>query len=164
MKGYAKFSRDRNYRYLLGRLWEPEDEAITLTWVMLNPSTADASRNSPTIRKCIEFTRREGYGGLWVVNLFALRSPDSSLLRDWPDPVGPSNDAWLLWAVKQSPTTVLAWGSKGAHWPMRVTQVMEMLQYREPHKCLGRTGSGQPRHPLMLDNNTRFEDYGQKDS
>src|SRR5438105_250311 len=72
--GSAWFSPDKQYRYLLTRSWDHIPQAMT--WIMLNPSTADAFRDDPTIRRCISFARREGCGSIRVVNLFALRATD----------------------------------------------------------------------------------------
>jgi hypothetical protein len=72
----ARLSECGTWRYYLARHWAPKGEA--LAFVMLNPSTADATVDDPTIRRCIGFARRDGYAGLVVVNLFALRSTESS--------------------------------------------------------------------------------------
>jgi hypothetical protein len=67
-----------DYRYKLTRVW---DAALsTLTFVLLNPSTADAVQVDPTLRRCMAFARREGYGGLDVVNLYAFRTKDPKVL------------------------------------------------------------------------------------
>src|ERR1700722_11579781 len=99
MAGEAVISEDGLYRYVLSRRWA---DGPVLPWIMLNPSTADASRNDPTLTRVIRQTIRRRlrgipYGGACVLNLYALRSPDPSVLRDaqWrgdPDPVGPDND------------------------------------------------------------------------
>lgn len=157
VKGLAKFSEDRHYRYVLGRIW---DEGATLTWIMLNPSTASASKNDPTIWQCIAFTKAWGYDGFYVVNLFGKRSPDPKVLRKWPDPVGPDNDKWIDWAVRQSATTMLAWGANAKYYPEREKQVVKRLvQQRRTLKCLGHTKGGHPMHPLRLSRQLKMVEY-----
>ena len=60
------------YRYSLWREWNPD--AAQITFIMLNPSRADATNDDPTIRRCINFASSWGYGYLEVVNLFAYRT------------------------------------------------------------------------------------------
>ena len=61
------------YRYLLWREWNAK--LPRLLWILLNPSTADERVDDPTLRRVLGFSRSYGFGGLEVVNLFALRSP-----------------------------------------------------------------------------------------
>ncbi len=68
---------------------------------MLNPSTADASVDDPTIRRCMGFSRRLGYQGMVVVNLFAWRSPKPSELSKADDPVGPDNNWHIEEAIEE---------------------------------------------------------------
>jgi hypothetical protein len=123
-----------------------------LVFVMLNPSTADASVDDPTIRKCVGFAKRNGYGGILVVNLFAYRATEPRDL--WRaaqeiDIVGPKNDEWILEATYGRPT-VLAWGAQARGWK-RPDEVTAMLQVMDRSLfVLGRTIDGIPRHPLML--------------
>src|SRR6266404_7428098 len=73
----ALFSKCGRYRYLLWRTLRQRDvSAGSIVWLMLNPSTADASSDDPTIRRCLGFTRAWGYRRLLVVNLFAWRTGD----------------------------------------------------------------------------------------
>jgi hypothetical protein len=160
VRGLAKFSddKDRMYRYVLGRIWDPE--GLPLVWIMLNPSIASASKNDQTIHQCIHFSRELGYGGLWVVNLFALRSSSPDMLHIMKDPVGPDNDKWINWAVSQSTQPVVAWGRNARHWPERTNYVLEYLRrIRMPLRCLGLTKDGYPKHPCRISRITKFEIY-----
>jgi len=106
----AGFSPCGCYRYWLTRTWDESRSAVC--WLMLNPSTADATRDDPTIRRCIGIARRWGHGGIVAVNLFALRATDPAELVRAVDPVGPENDA----AVRSHTAglrVIAAWGSKG---------------------------------------------------
>ena len=134
------------YRYKLSRIWNSDKPMVM--FIMLNPSTADADVDDPTIRRCIGFARSWGYGGLWVGNLFALRSshPGDLLLAD--DPVGSQNNAALKSMADRSDQVVVAWGSFAAKFPAQEAQVREMFRLRL--YCLATTKDGHPRHPLYL--------------
>jgi hypothetical protein len=69
----AEISEDGKYRYALMRMW---DDKPLMMFCMLNPSTADATKDDPTIRRCIGFAKDRGYGGIYVVNLMAYRATD----------------------------------------------------------------------------------------
>jgi hypothetical protein len=144
--GGATFSADGRYRYRLWRRWDRSRPMVA--FVMLNPSTADARRDDPTIRRCVAFARRWGYGGIEVVNLFALRATDPGELRVAKDPSGPGNARHVGRALAAASLVVLAWG---AHRALRdpPTLARRLLSLRRPH-CLGLTRSGEPRHPLYL--------------
>ena len=139
------------YRYWLHRMDDCEDPfATSAVFLMLNPSTADASLDDPTIRRCRRFAKDWGDDGLVVGNLFALRSTDPAQLLTHPDPIGPHNDNWLRLMAERHATVVCAWG---AH-PMAVergAQVARMLiDNGVTLWCLGTTKSGAPRHPLYV--------------
>jgi hypothetical protein len=155
MTGGAAFSRDRRYRYRLWRRWDRSRPAIA--FCMLNPSTADARRDDPTIRRCIGFAREWGYGGIEVVNIFALRATDPRELRSARDPVGPRNDAFMLRAAAQSPV-VIAWGVHGALRDRGAT-ALRLFGPRARLLALGRTRSGAPRHPLYLRRDAEAVEY-----
>lgn len=142
----AVFDAARVYRYRLWRAWGPGDRVL---WLMLNPSTADESVLDPTLRRCEGFTRRWGYDGFEVANLFALRSTDPSGLYAVPDPVGPDNDQAIRGAAERCPVIIAAWGAEPIAMVRSATILDEVLRGRRV-ECLGVTKGGQPRHPLYL--------------
>lgn len=158
MKGWAHISKDRKYRYILGRRWGPGDPIV---WVMLNPSTATGTCDDPTIRRVIGFTGSWGYKAFFVVNLFAFRSPDPVEMMVEPDPVGPQNDRYIKAAVSGAPLIVVAWGGK--RFPKRIKEVAEGPLAGMPLHCLGTTKLGQPKHPLYLANKTELQPWKYSD-
>jgi hypothetical protein len=141
----ATFDPTRTYRYTLERHWGDAKPAV---FVMLNPSTADAFVEDPTIRRCQAFAKREGCGGLIVVNLFALRATDPKALYSHPDPVGPLNDGIVHEAHYQGSPVIAAWGVHGTL-NGRSAAVCSLLEFCDLH-VLGLTKDGHPRHPLYV--------------
>lgn len=139
----ATFDERETYRYRLWRVWDPN--APRLAFVMLNPSTADASSLDPTCRRCVGYARAWGYGGVEIGNLFALRSTDPSALADHSDPVGPRNDDHLRRLCAQADGVVAAWGTNGAldDRGRRVAELLETQLW-----ALDTTAAGHPIHPL----------------
>ncbi len=144
MQRAAEISECGQYRYALGRQW---GDGQTVAFIMLNPSTADADRDDPTITRCIHFARSWGYGGLVVANLYAYRATDPSELWRTADPVGPENDEHLTRVAAGCALLVAAWGANAK--PGRIAQVLALPGMGRLH-ALGLTKAGQPRHPLYL--------------
>lgn len=145
----AVISEDGMYRYQLWRIWDSGKPLLNI--IGLNPSTADAETNDPTLRRCMDFAKRDGFGGIYLTNLFAFRSPDPFDLQDAADPTGPSNDRYLVETAKQCTEVLLAWGNGGSYL-QRDKEVRGLLKRR--CLCLGITGQEQPRHPLYLKGDT----------
>lgn len=139
--GSAVISECTAYRYELRRWWNEHPDFMV--WIMLNPSTADASTSDPTIGRCCDYARRWGYSGIKVYNLFALRSTDPKRLRYHPDPIGPENDRYIKKAIGDHPI-VAAWGNHGV-FRGRGDEVVAMIPGME---CFGLTIKKQPVHPL----------------
>lgn len=146
----ASFSPDRRYRFALWRFW---DERPKVMFVCLNPSTADEIKNDATVRRCIAFAHQWGYGGVYVCNIFGLRSTNPKGLFVEPDPVGRGNDLVMITIRKRVEKAVAAWGNHGTFGD-RWKRVVENLA---PLWCFGLTKLGQPKHPLYLGNNTELE-------
>jgi hypothetical protein len=138
------------YRYELGRIWDAL--LPTMVWIMLNPSTADADLNDPTILACMEFARNNGCGSIVVVNLFAFRSPHPKVMVAADDPVGPLNAARLISvfasAYQHEAPVIAAWGTNGGYLG-RDAQVKALAESMGVDlQCFGVTKDGHPKHPL----------------
>lgn len=142
------------YRYLLWRRWADAD---SLLFIMLNPSTADAAQDDPTIRRCIGFARAWGFGGVEVVNLFAWRATLPRDLARARAPVGPHNDRAIVEAAARSRAVIAAWGVHGAL-RGREAEVARLLASTRL-RCLGTTIEGAPRHPLYVAAKVRTADF-----
>ena len=107
----AKLSDCRKYRYALWRTWDAEKPFVM--FIGLNPSTADETEDDPTIRRCINYAKDWGYGGLCMVNLFAFRATEPNDMKNAIDPIGPENDEWLKNLSKDAGVIIGAWGNHG---------------------------------------------------
>ena len=150
MTGDAVISECGQYRYFLQRPSEiANPDTGPAVFLMLNPSTADATVDDPTIRRCRSFAKRWGCAGIIVVNLFAYRSTDPKGLRSAIDPIGPENDEHLM-NVALRGDIVCAWGGNAPE--NRVKEVVALLKKFKRCRllCLGTTTTGAPRHPLYV--------------
>lgn len=159
MQKTAAISACGQYRYRLTRIWD--QDASVLPIVMLNPSTADAEVDDPTIGRCISFAQREGFGGILVVNLFAYRAAAPDDMRAAEDPIGPENNNTLRAvfgeAAGRGSSVLAAWGTNG-DFNSRDAEVRSLAQEVGARLvCLGRTGGGHPRHPLYVRGDQVFE-------
>lgn len=138
------------HRFTLRRDWIGSGGRVN--WIMLNPSTADDKFDDPTIRKCVGFTKRWGYSGIVVTNLFAFRATDPKdlrwLIRDGKQDLalGEGNDESIANAANESDLVVMAWGANAAWCPERVASVMSMFLVPS---CIALTKGGYPVHPCM---------------
>lgn len=175
----AHVSADGRYRYLLWREWRGTHDPAHWSWlggrdgagallgepksclfIMLNPSTADALRDDPTIRRCVAFARLWKFERLEVANLFAFRATDPAellALSHGDDPVGPDNRQWIEDAAERAGRIVCAWGGHGSYLGQDET-VLGWLG-RRPTYALGRTKRGQPRHPLYLSATSELDPF-----
>jgi hypothetical protein len=176
----AEISPDGVYRYFLWRqvidrssLWFVP--VSTVTFLMLNPSTADAAKNDPTIRRCVGFARQWSYERLFVVNLFAFRSSSPRELKCHLKSYNGQlegvtdhgyNDEWIEFAARHSELIVFAWGANLPNeCDVRREEIECILEDLDDEKnilavkCLGTTKSGAPRHPLMVAKDTQLQDW-----
>jgi hypothetical protein len=158
LKG-ALISEGGIYRYSLWRIWN--EKLPPALWVMLNPSTADADTDDPTIRKIMTLTKRQqSMGGIIVLNLFALRATDpAALLGSFLmglDPVGAENDAVISREARRDCIPVAGWGAFPHSLRWRIEQFLAV--FSRPHIwSFGITQDGQPSHPLYLPNDAEMK-------
>ena len=149
----ADFSEDKLFRFVLTRWWT--DDLPSMTCVLLNPSTADATNDDPTNRKVLKWAIANNYGSLAFVNLFAWRSPSPAAMKKIKEPIGEGNDSkikvWMNWGK----IIVAGWGIHGPH----MNRDKEVLAMNDLWHCFGITKHGYPRHPLYMRDSTVLQGY-----
>lgn len=158
MRGWASFDDSGTYRYTLHRRWDAAAGLLSrsggrVCFCLLNPSTADAKVLDPTLKRCLGFAQRWGFGHMEVVNAFALRSTKPGLLRSHPDPVGPENDRAIRRAARRADLVVIGWGTH-ARLHGRHDAVLRLLGGVCEPMCWALTQDGLPKHPLYLHSDT----------
>jgi hypothetical protein len=158
--GTAEFSDEDPplYRYRLTREWDA-DRAV-VNFIGLNPSTADALADDPTIRRCVGFAKRWGFGRLVMTNLYPYRATDPRALRMAPEAIGRANARHLKRAADEATLIVAAWGALAS--PVFAGAVWAELARLFPQGtfgCLGKTQAGAPRHPLYLPSVAKLEPW-----
>lgn len=126
---------------------------------MLNPSTADALVDDATIKKCIQFAKRLGFGGIEVVNLFAYRATKPADMLAAADPVGPENDTYIEAVTLLANDFVCAWGTNACRTDRPAQVLLALDQAGVRPKCLHITQDGHPGHPLMLSYDRQLQKY-----
>jgi hypothetical protein len=155
-KKMAVMSDDHIYRYMLGRTWDESKPSVL--FIMLNPSTADDRLDDPTIRRCIGYAKKWGYGSLYVGNLFAMRATNPKELLTAENPTGETvkeNRKYLDEMIDKCSLVICAWGNA----PIESETKLPLFKNEKFHH-LGLTKDGNPKHPLYLKKNLkpiRFE-------
>ena len=149
----AEFSECGKYRYALWRIWD--DRLQKVMCIGLNPSTANAEKDDNTISNLTRILKRAGYGGFYMMNLFALISPHPEDLRACPDPVK-YNDIWLKKISELcEKEVVFCWGN----FPIAEYRAKKIIPQYPLAMCFGRNGNGSPKHPLYLKGDTKLRFY-----
>ena len=154
----AEFSPCRRYRYTLFIKWD--DTKGRVMFIGLNPSTADETKDDPTVRRCKQFAKDWGYGSMVMTNLFAWRDTDPKKMLVAREPIGEMadilatdgnrytnfNDLWLAVVARDCNLHIAAWGKHGSHLyrAVKVKRLVPNLHYLKLNK------DGSPQHPLYL--------------
>lgn len=167
VRSFATFTPDRRYRYDLVRYWgsrwsddpawrNPIDspQAAIVAFIGLNPSTADAEKNDPTVKRCMRWAHEWGFHGFVMLNLFAYRATDPSEMLSCRFPIGAENDDIVRHWCFTAHRIVACWGAHGSH-RSRSDEVRAMLKRLDRAACcFGNTSAGEPKHPLYLPQET----------
>jgi hypothetical protein len=139
----AEFSNCGKYRYKLWRIWD--NELPKAMCIGLNPSKANATKADPTITNLIKMLKRLGYGGFYMMNLFAWISPNPEDLLTCVDPIG-ENEGKLKEAETICDDVIVCWGN----FKQADERIKQVLPNYPNAKCFGVTKSGKPVHPLAM--------------
>lgn len=152
----CRFSPCRRYRYRLDHDFDPlfKGTGKRIVWIGLNPSTADENNLDPTLRRIAEFSRREGFSGFTMLNLFAWRATEPKDMLAVCDPIGPDNNAVLIGTCSEAAQVVFAWGGDGGHMHRDCAVIIAIYALNVPVSCLGLTEKSCPKHPLYLPKET----------
>jgi hypothetical protein len=121
---------------------------------MLNPSTANAENDDPTIQRNRSRAEAVGCGSLIVWNLGAGRATKPSAWKSMSDPIGPDNDNHIRRILKEcrerNGVPVVGWGNHGPFMGRAQAALKIASDLGLTFQCLGVTKSGQPKHPLYI--------------
>lgn len=160
VRGYAVFSDDDRARYELWRRWWHEERPYWL-WCGMNPSTARATVDDPTVRKEQGISARHGARAMAKVNLAAIRATSPKDVT--PEDVAryhEMNMSTIERLMMDAERVVVAWGKVPkpmVHLPGLFVEAAERL--RVPLWCVGTIGDGSPRHPLYVTNDVELQPW-----
>lgn len=143
----AVFSDCRKYRYTLSRYWDQTKGFVM--FICLNPSTANETKDDPTVRRCINYSKAWGYGGFTMTNLFAFRAADPKIMLAESNPIGPENTDWILYLADTADIVIAGWGVMGAY-KGRANAIVTSPVLKDKLHYLALTKGREPRHPLYL--------------
>lgn len=154
----AQFSECGKYRYVLWRIWD-ESKPLVLC-IGLNPSKATKVKNDNTITRLVGLIKNLEYGGFYMMNLFAFITPYPKELKKVQDILG-ENNKWLTEISAKCQDTIFCWGGfKILSLYNKFSERVDFMKEMFPDAlCFGKTNGGEPRHPLMLRNNTAIHKY-----
>lgn len=140
----AEFSTCGKFRYSLWRIW---DDRPKVMFICLNPSTADATKSDPTMRRIEGFARSLGYGGFYICNCFPCVSTDPKKI--WWEPDSDLVNYLTIANLSQECSNVIfAWGTNRLI--QRTERDQLFMDYFPNALALKVTKDGYPAHPLYL--------------
>ena len=153
MKRETIFNADHSHRFQLWREWGMFNPRF-VQFIGLNPSTANATEDDPTIRRCIGFAKQWGFGALCMTNLFTMVTPFPSELIRSGERCVPVKTWMLIQVGRRAGKIICCWGNfKAARFAETETKAALIDAGLLPF-VLGLNSSGSPKHPLYLPKTT----------
>ncbi|WP_162525047.1 DUF1643 domain-containing protein [Marinobacter sp. BW6] len=151
IKSEACLSECGKYRYWLSRIWNESGDIGA--FVCTNPSKATSLLSDTTLSNCNNLAVQWGWGGFYIINIFAYMATNQNDMRAQADPNGPKNDEAITSISNTTECVVLAWGNGHRS---RSNQVLELLSKKKLY-CIKRNTGGGFLHPSRI----KSEDYAQ---
>ena len=143
----AILSSCKKHRLQLWREWDSNLPKVL--FIMLNPSTADDQQDDPTLRRCIDFAKQWGFGGLYIGNLYSFRAADPKTLLKVSKFSHRDNYKHLVTMANQCQLVVCAWGNYPVIKKLGIPK--NIFKYLEQNlHCLALSKKSMPMHPLYL--------------
>lgn len=158
MTGSAKFDGPGDiYRLWLRRDWgETWSGKPFVLFIGMNPSTAEADVDDPTIRAELDFTDRLGLSSYVKCNIGAYRATyPGDLAIAGVDLCPGSNISAICGFATSALRVVAAWGKLPRPLqPPGERILFELRKLEIPIWCLGKNNDGSPKHPLYIKRTT----------
>jgi len=147
---------DKNYRYWLKREWDTTNKE-TGVFIALNPSKATHTKCDQTMCNINNLSIQWGWGGFYILNLFAFMATKKEDMLSANNPVGDDNDTHIARICSECKTIILSWGEEK---PKLITDRANVVKniLRDLNKevfCLSENKSSGYRHPCIIN----LEDY-----
>lgn len=139
----AMFSKDGKHRYCLWRTWNHVKKVALC--IGLNPSTANAASNDPTIERLVQTLTRLDYGGIRMVNLFSWisTSPSELVVRKKDEEI---DFGYIFGQALICQEIIFCWGQ----FPQAKERAERVMNFFTDAVCFGVNKDGSPWHPLAM--------------
>ena len=146
----AIFSDNKEYRYLLSKVWDKNKPLATVISISPSPFyNVTCDTTTMLIQNNLEAL---GCGGVELVNLISKVGVEAKKLKNLMDYIGEENNQYILESVKRTALTILAWGriaGMNKAFQAREAEVLELLEpYMNKVQMISDCAGRDHLHPL----------------